>query len=294
MMTEVRSYKGNGHGEHSGHFAPSAQSGDNFLASLQDAVRENPIPAALIGMGVVWMFMGGGNVSLFGGGGRKSFFGTAAQGVTQAAGVVGHAGAALGSTVGRGAQAVIEPSWQAGTGAAAALGDAASGAVTRASDAASSAYQTTAGLASQTAETISNAATNAASMLSDTTARWSSGAQRNLADLFERQPLMLGAIGLAIGAGMAASLPITDTETRMMGEASDLVREKISETAANLTGQVKEIADAALDEAKNQGITPKTVGETLRAVGTKVGPEQSVNAQTGSTGSPRGKSARKT
>ena len=62
MMTEVRSY--NGHGEHSGHFALSAPSGDSFLAAMQDAVRENPVPAALIGMGVVWMFMGGGNVSL--------------------------------------------------------------------------------------------------------------------------------------------------------------------------------------------------------------------------------------
>ena len=131
------------------------------------------------------------------------------------------------------------------------MGDAASGAAARAADAASSAYEATAGLASQTAETISNAATSAASMLSDSTARWSSGAQRNLADLFERQPLMLGAIGLAIGAGMAASLPITDTEKKMMSEASDAVREKISEAAAELTGQVKEIADAALDEAKN-------------------------------------------
>jgi len=298
MMTEVRSY--NGHGERVGHFPPPARNGD-FLAALQDAVRENPLPAALIGMGVVWMFMGGGNVSLFGGSGRRSIFGTAAQGATQAAGMVGQAGAAvgharaaLGNTVTRGAQAIVEPSWQAGTGAAAALGDAASGAATRASDAASSAYQTTAEMASQTAETISNAATSAASMLSDTTARWTSGAQSHLADLFERQPLMLGAIGLAIGAGMAASLPITDTEKKMMGEASDAVREKISETAANLTGQVKELTDAAVDEAKTQGITPKTVGETLRAVGSKVSPEQPLNERSGSTGSSRGKSARKT
>jgi hypothetical protein len=299
MMTEVRSY--NGHGEDSGHFAPPLQSGDNFLAALQDAVRENPVPAALIGMGVAWMFMGGSNVSLFGGSGRKSLFGSAAHGATQAAGMVGQAGAAvgqagaaLGSTVTRGAQAIVEPSWQVGTGAAAALGDAASDAVTRTADAASSAYQATAEMASQTAETISNAATSAASMLSDTTARWSSGAQSRLADLFERQPLMLGAIGLAIGAGMAASFPMTDTEKRMMGEASDLVREKVSETAANLTDQVKEVADAALDEAKNQGITPKTVSETLRAVGSKVSPEQSLNERTDSTGSSRGKSSRKT
>ena len=52
MMTEVRSY--NGHGEHSGHFALSAPSGDSFLAAVQDAVRENPVPAALMWFGCSW------------------------------------------------------------------------------------------------------------------------------------------------------------------------------------------------------------------------------------------------
>jgi hypothetical protein len=53
----------------------------------------------------------------------------------------------------------------------------------------------------------------------------------------------------------------------------------VSEKAADLTGQVKKIADAALDEAKNQGITPKTVSQTLRAVGSKISPEQSEPVQ---------------
>jgi hypothetical protein len=239
----------------------TAPSGDNFLAALQNAVRENPVPAALIGMGSVWMFMGGGNVSLFGGSGRKSLFGTAAQGAQQVTGAVRQAGALGAHHIGQAAQAMAEPAWQAGTAAAATLGDAASRTAARATDAVSSGYQTTAETASQTAETISNAATAAARTLHETTANWGGGVQRNLADLLDRQPLMLGAIGLAIGAGIAASLPITDTEKRVMGDASASVRNKVSEKAADLTGQVKEIADAALDEARNQGITPKTVGE---------------------------------
>jgi hypothetical protein len=292
MMTEVRSY--NGHGEHPGHFALPAPSGDNFLAALQDAVRENPVPAALIGMGVVWMFMGGGNVSHFGGSGRKSLFGTAAQGAQQVTGAVRQAGALGAHHIGQAAQAMTEPAWQAGTAAAATLGDAASRTAARTTDAVSSGYQATAETASQTAETIANAAGTAARMVQETTANWGGGVQRNLADLLDRQPLMLGAIGLAIGAGIAASLPITDTEKRVMGDASASVRDEVSEKAADLTGQVKEIADAALDEAKNQGITPKTVGETLRAVGSKISPEQSLSERSGSTGSSRGKSSRKT
>ena len=79
-----------------------------------------------------------------------------------------------------------------------------------------------------------------------------------------------------------------------MEDASASVRDKVSEKAADLAGQLKKIADAALDEAKTQGITPKTVGETLRAVGSKISPEQSLSERSGSTGSSQGKSARKT
>jgi hypothetical protein len=79
-----------------------------------------------------------------------------------------------------------------------------------------------------------------------------------------------------------------------MGDASTSVRDKVNEKAADLTRQVKEIADAALDEAKTQGITPKTVGETLRAVGSKISPEQLLNERSDSTGSSRGKASRKT
>jgi len=40
----------------------SGGSGD-FVAGLQDAVRQNPVSAALVGMGLVWMFAGGNRIS---------------------------------------------------------------------------------------------------------------------------------------------------------------------------------------------------------------------------------------
>ena len=45
----------------------SARAGD-FLSDLSTAVRENPIPAALVGMGVLWLFSGGNKTTLGGGG----------------------------------------------------------------------------------------------------------------------------------------------------------------------------------------------------------------------------------
>ena len=53
--------------------------------------------------------------------------------------------------------------------------------------------------------------------------------QQNLTDTFERQPLLLGAIGLAIGAGMAAAVPATQMETEMVGDAADRVKAQAAE-----------------------------------------------------------------
>jgi len=35
----------------------------DFVGSLQDAIQKNPVSAALIGMGVLWMFTGGRNIT---------------------------------------------------------------------------------------------------------------------------------------------------------------------------------------------------------------------------------------
>src|SRR5262249_39122630 len=79
-----------------------------------------------------------------------------------------------------------------------------------------------------------------------------------LADLFERQPLALAALGVAIGAGIAAALPTTEVEAEYLGEASDAMKERAQEFAADQVdhaGAVAEKAyDAASDEARNQGL----------------------------------------
>ena len=37
-----------------------------FAQGLADAARENPLSTALIGMGALWLFMGGSRISIFG------------------------------------------------------------------------------------------------------------------------------------------------------------------------------------------------------------------------------------
>jgi hypothetical protein len=97
-----------------------------------------------------------------------------------------------------------------------------------ATGAVSSVYSAATDGASRTAEAISDATKATAATMQDTGAKLGSTVQQNLSDLFERQPLLLGAVGLAIGAGIASSIPITEAEKTVMGQTSDLIRDTVS------------------------------------------------------------------
>jgi methyl-accepting chemotaxis protein len=83
--------------------------------------------------------------------------------------------------------------------------------------------------------------------------------RNNLTDLFKAQPLALGAIGLAIGAGIAAALPNTDLENSYLGETSESVRSKAAEIAGQQIDKAATVAsdvvDAAKDGARKEGLT---------------------------------------
>ena len=240
------------------------------MNALQDAVRQSPISAALIGMGVIWMFWGGSNTSLFGGGGRKSIMRMARTGTGQVDDAVRDSAARVGSSVGHAANAAAETaSIVAGSvrEATDAVGELGSRTAGSAADAMATAYDATTDAASRTAHTISNATQAAAQALHETGTKWSTTVHQNIADIFERQPLLLGAVGMAIGAGIAASIPATEVENRVMGQASDSVREAVSEK----TAEVREMADAALHEARVQGLTPEAAGDVLRTLGDNAG-----------------------
>jgi phage-related protein len=268
-MNDFRSYT-NGQRGPDGAAALHPRGSGDFVNALQDAVRQNPIAAAFIGMGVLWMFMGGSNTSLFGGGARKSIFRTVRQGAEEVDRAVRDTAARVGSTIGHAANDAAGTGSQVAGGvrqASAAVAERASQTAGQAADAVASAYHATTNAASHAAGSISNATKTAAHAVQETGTKWGSTVQQNIVDIFDRQPLLLGAVGIAIGAGIAASIPTTEAEDQIMGEASDFVRGAVTEKAA----QVKEMADAALHEAKAQGLTPEGAGEAVRMIGDKVG-----------------------
>jgi len=93
------------------------------------------------------------------------------------------------------------------------------------------------------------------------------------ADVLEREPLALGAFGLAIGAALGALLPRTATEDRLMGEWRDELLEDAEAYGREQYERGRRVAEeayrAAWQEVDSQGLSPdklkEKVGELARA-----------------------------
>jgi ElaB/YqjD/DUF883 family membrane-anchored ribosome-binding protein len=66
----------------------------------------------------------------------------------------------------------------------------------------------------------------------------------------EDNPLAAGAVALAAGALVGLAVPETEPEHRLMGEASDRVKEQAQHLAEEKLDQVKAVASETMDEAK--------------------------------------------
>ncbi len=91
----------------------------------------------------------------------------------------------------------------------------------------------------------------------------SEGAQRaaeHTGDLFDRYPLSVLALGLAAGAALGAGMPSTTAEDRLMGERSDALKQQAGDAAHDGLDEAKGVAKAATaaarDEAHEQELDP--------------------------------------
>jgi hypothetical protein len=217
-----------------------------FIDSLGDAARRNPLSAALLGMGVLWLFAGkstgrvGDLLRSSGLGGipeaTRDTFSSVKSGISDNT-------AAAADAAGSSFDAVRERSADAGSQAA------------------------------EFARTMPNPAD-----VFET-------ARDNLTELFKAQPLALGAIGLAIGAGIAAAIPGTEVENAYLGEASETIRSKTAEIAGQQVDKAATLAtqviDVAGEEARKQGFTTEGVKAAADDLANRVGRVVEA-AQTGS------------
>ncbi|WP_424929753.1 DUF3618 domain-containing protein [Amaricoccus tamworthensis] len=73
--------------------------------------------------------------------------------------------------------------------------------------------------------------------------------RESAADMFEENPLVAGALALAVGAAIGAALPRSRTEDRYMGEKSDELFREAERIYAEERDKVSAVAKAAADEA---------------------------------------------
>jgi len=220
------------------------EKGSDFIRDLGDAARKNPLSAALIGMGVLWLFAGSRPVE------RAEEIVRRTAGFNRIPDAAGDAFEAARSTFRTGADSIGESV----TSATDALRD-------RSANAIDSAARFGRDYADTASEYVS-------SEMFDTV-------RSNLTELFRARPLALGAIGLAIGAGIAAALPPGEAEAAYLGETSDAVKAKAAEFAAEQTARATTVAEgvmgAVTEEARKEGLTVEGAKSAVGDISAKLG-----------------------
>lgn len=202
-----------------------------LLSNFKHQVRDNPLALALVGSGLAWLMAGSGVAA------SSSRAHTAA---TTAGASTSRSGAGIGSSIGdslSGATAAV-------SGAAAAIGDSASGAGDMARD---------------TMHDIQDRVGAGASSLGSSAVDLGQSARNTFFDALEREPLVIGALGVAVGAAIGAMIPTTRVEEKYLGKAGKSAVETAEGLVTEGIERAKDVAGdvyaAARDEADRQGLT---------------------------------------
>jgi hypothetical protein len=87
--------------------------------------------------------------------------------------------------------------------------------------------------------------------------------------MIESNPVAMGAAGLLLGGIAALLIPETEQEQKLLGESRDRVIGSVQQVAGQTVEKVQRIAEeagnAAMDEAKAQGVVPKESGSPASA-----------------------------
>jgi len=73
----------------------------------------------------------------------------------------------------------------------------------------------------------------------------------DLKDMFERQPLLLGGIGLAVGSVVAASFPSSRLENDLFGDSSNTLKQGLKDKFTEHTEQAVDTTREAFESLKD-------------------------------------------
>lgn len=215
--------------------------GGEFINNLGSTIKANPVPTLLTSVGLMWMMMG--------------------QNRSQPYTNAGMSSTGMSST-GTSSTGIVDSLRDKASGLSDTLHDKAnsmSGAVHDKTDSMRAQTQglkdkgadmrsSTSDSMSSARQTVSEKAQTASETMRNQTAKAKSGFQYML----EEQPLALGAIGIAVGALLGATLPATERENRLMGKTSDRITDKVKMKAEQGYAKATEVGQDLADQATNR------------------------------------------
>jgi ElaB/YqjD/DUF883 family membrane-anchored ribosome-binding protein len=215
--------------------------GGEMMRNLGRTMRDNPTPLLLIGAGIAWMMATDGAARRRSDGAAGAHFSSAASRARDAA-----------SRLGEGASSMADKA----AGAAAGMGDT---------------LASTADSARRSMHDARDSVSEAGSSAYRTARDLSGSASALLHD----QPLVMGALGFAIGAALGGAIPETRMEDRMMGDTRDALKDSTTAMAAEQYEKAKDVAEKTVEEVQNeadkQGLTTESVEDVADDLGRKAG-----------------------
>jgi len=214
--------------------------GATALNNLKGQIRDNPLPMALVGTGLAWLMMGGN---------RPAGNDSSATGSD-----IGSPGRAPRPRSTPGSQSNWsdrgDPDNAAGTGVL----DSVKSATAGAADAAVQAMDAARATVSDATDDIRDKAGEYTAAAGDLAQQ----ARQSVHDVFQREPLVMAALGLAVGTAIGAMLPSTAIEDEQFGRYRDKLGEAAEDLMDKSVESAKEVAAGAYqtvkEEADRQGL----------------------------------------
>ena len=253
--------------------------GGEFARNLGGPITQNPIPLTLVGVGLAWMMLAGQRSARNG-----DRLGSAYAddwdddpdaieqhyaGMAEGSMAYLHTGADLPAGEGyggdrRGYGEDLKEAGRTAKDKMGEFGDQARDAAARARERVANAGASVADRAHHARERVAHAGARMADQVHEARARagyYGSRARQGMLRSLDEQPLVLGAIGLAIGAALGAALPPSEAEDRLMGDARDEALRRATRAgraqAEKARAAAGAVVEAAREEAGKQRLMPE-------------------------------------
>ena len=247
------------------------------LTNLKTQIRDNPLPLTMVGAGLAWLMLGEGASGSSAAAARESRSprdnGGSPFRSADARREFGDYGSSVGSIS-------DEPTASTPTGAMDSLTSVAEGAV----DAVKGAVGTAKDAVGNVSDRVMGATADMGSAAGDMGQR----ARQTAQDMFQREPLVIAALGLAVGTAIGAMLPSTTLEDEQLGRYGDKLRDTAEDLMEKGVEGAKEVAaetyETIKEEADHHGLSGsgetsvvEQVGEVVKSAAAKT--EKTVRAR---------------